>query len=247
MWLLKWIGVFFAAAIAFEFFKFYFVNSEFGLLDAPELKRSALNKVVEPKIKSLRCDTCRLIAFHFDTGFETAESRFSGDDETEELDEAEVIDIVDLVCSRRTFFGIAEIILEGQRRLLGPGLETLMLAQYNEDAEMSSDYEVNWPQRLKNHCRHLADKLGGLEVYEMWLRTSAGRPDGFEHFLCYGEGVFADCVHSMPDFEWPAGDEVSEDDDEVDEEGLETFMDVRTKVAEHAFIWDRQANAASKI
>lgn len=50
----------------------------------------------------------------------------------------------------------------------------------------------------------------------MWLRTSAGNPlAGFDMFLCYGEGVFADCVDWVPAEEkWPAGDQRDEDDDE---------------------------------
>ena len=49
---------------------------------------------------------------------------------------------------------------------------------------------------MANHCRYLStEKLQGAEIYDMWLRVSAGvGGDPFEHFLCLGEGVFADCI-----------------------------------------------------
>ena len=56
--------------------------------------------------------------------------------------------------------------------------------------------DANWAQRMANHCRYLStEKLQGAEIYDMWLRVSAGvGGDPFEHFLCLGEGVFADCI-----------------------------------------------------
>ncbi len=49
---------------------------------------------------------------------------------------------------------------------------------------------------MVNHCRYFAtDKLVDDEIYDMWLRISAGPGgDPFEQFLCFGEGVFADCL-----------------------------------------------------
>lgn len=43
----------------------------------------------------------------------------------------------------------------------------------------------------------------------MWLRTSANNPHfNFDSFLCYGEGVFADCVDWVGiDEKWPGGEE----------------------------------------
>ena len=32
-----------------------------------------------------------------------------------------------------------------------------------------------WPQRLKERCRHFKEHFNGKEIYEMWLRTSAGK------------------------------------------------------------------------
>ncbi len=81
---------------------------------------------------------------------------------------------------------------------------------------------MDWPQRVRNHCRFLAEKLEGDIIYDMWLRTSANQPDIFESFLCYGDGVFADCNEWIsPDQSWPAGDleeEEEEGDGEEEEE-----------------------------
>ena len=59
--------------------------------------------------------------------------------------------------------------------------------------------EANWAQRMANHCRYFAnEKLQGAEIYDMWLRISAGiGGDPFEYFLCHGEGVFADCLTNV--------------------------------------------------
>ena len=32
-----------------------------------------------------------------------------------------------------------------------------------------------WPRRLKTRCRFFVDHFHGKEIYEMWLRTSAGK------------------------------------------------------------------------
>ena len=59
--------------------------------------------------------------------------------------------------------------------------------------------DANWAQRMANHCRYFAtEKLQGAEIYDMWLRISAGiGGDPFEYFLCHGEGVFADCLSDV--------------------------------------------------
>ena len=74
---------------------------------------------------------------------------------------------------------------------------------------------MDWAQRLKNHCRFLAEKLKGIEIYDMWLRTSANSPEGFEQFLCFGEGIYGDCTKWLDNKEkWPAGEDVPEGDEE---------------------------------
>ncbi len=67
--------------------------------------------------------------------------------------------------------------------------------------------------------------LQGRDLYEMWLKTSVGEGHsngrGFAHFLCFGEGMFSDCVdrdrvmsnEGKPT--WPGGDDP--EDDEVEE------------------------------
>ena len=51
----------------------------------------------------------------------------------------------------------------------------------------------------------------------MWLRTSAGFSSfyGFDSFLCYGEGVFADCLREIaPEGEkWPGVVESQEEEE----------------------------------
>ncbi len=93
----------------------------------------------------------------------------------------------------------------------------------------SSSSGVDWPQRVRNHCRFLAEKLEGDIVYDMWLRTSAGPgADPFESFLCYGEGVFGDCNEWIsPGEPWPAGDGDEEDVEEEEEEEDQDDVDGR--------------------
>ena len=64
--------------------------------------------------------------------------------------------------------------------------------------------------------------LQGREVYDMWLKTSVGQGHshgrGFAEFLCFGEGMFSDCVDRdrVIDMDgkvtWPGGDEPEEDE-----------------------------------
>ena len=59
-------------------------------------------------------------------------------------------------------------------------------------------------------------------MYEMWLKTSVGaghsHGKGFTEFLCFGEGMFSDCVDRdrVIDTEgkvtWPGGDDPEEDE-----------------------------------
>ena len=59
-------------------------------------------------------------------------------------------------------------------------------------------------------------------MYEMWLKTSVGaghsHGKGFMEFLCFGEGMFSDCVDRdrVIDTEgkvtWPGGDDPEEDE-----------------------------------
>ena len=89
----------------------------------------------------------------------------------------------------------------------------------------------------------------------MWLRTSAGFSSfyGFDSFLCYGEGVFADCLREIaPEGEkWPGVVESQEeeesnqhvvvnDDDDKDEEQPPMYF----HKLEDA--WEKAANAVVK-
>ena len=65
---------------------------------------------------------------------------------------------------------------------------------------------VDWPGRVTNYCRFLADKLKGLEMYDMWLRTGHADHHQWTEFLCEGEGVFSDCLEEWGWDKWPMGD-----------------------------------------
>ena len=72
----------------------------------------------------------------------------------------------------------------------------------------------------------------------MWLRTSAGSTAGFDMFLCYGEGIYADCLEWTDVSEkWPAGDEVPEGEEDEDE--------TVALLADLAMIWDKPQSANS--
>ena len=64
--------------------------------------------------------------------------------------------------------------------------------------------------------------LQGRDVYDMWLKTSVGEGHshgrGFSEFLCFGEGMFSDCVDrdrvidTEGNVNWPGGDDPEEDE-----------------------------------
>ncbi len=69
------------------------------------------------------------------------------------------------------------VTLLGEQRLAAPGIETdyhLMYDNTMVNIEKNENRVGVWPQRLKARCRHFAENLHGKEIYEMWLRTSAG-------------------------------------------------------------------------
>jgi hypothetical protein len=123
------------------------------------------------------------------------------------------------VCSKNTFKYSIPIDLRCTERLAAPGLETLAFLQRNSESAVN---QVQWPRRMKNHCNYMIQHLHGRDVYEMWLRTSVGVSDhlgrGFETFMCFGDGVFSDCVDRDHVFDndgkirWPGGDEAGEDE-----------------------------------
>ena len=75
--------------------------------------------------------------------------------------------------------------MKTHKRLLASGIETPKIYQRLKLEEKNVDIldDVDWPLRLKNHCRYLvADRLRGKDVYEMWLRTSAASYQDFATF-----------------------------------------------------------------
>lgn len=200
----------------------------------------------DPNVKTQRCDACRLIAQRFDTAFETAESKLP--DDREELNLSEVSEIVNFVCSTRTFTTVQPFQMRDYHRLAAKGLETWNYWQkvsmiQNQDSLDESTKPVDWPQRLSNHCQYFAEKLQGLDIYDMWLRTSAGSREGYETFLCYGEAIFGDCLEWIPHHEkWPAGDEALSINGEEDSLGNmgENFQHLE----EIAMVWERPTNSA---
>ena len=127
------------------------------------------------------------------------------------------------VCSRSSFKYVFPVILREVERLAAYGLET--------DGYLPKASEVTidllWSKRLRNHCKYIADHLKGRDMYDMWLKTATGIDKKyFEHFLCFGEGVFGDCVDRDRVFgddgimSWPAGDDPAtneEDEEEVND------------------------------
>ena len=224
------------------------------VVDGRHLEEDDLYHPDQPSVKTERCDACRIIADRFDNGFRLAESRIpsiykdsKGQTESKtlhhhhperDLDEAEVSDIVRHVCARRAFSQVYPITTrKGHNRLAAPGLDTwktFSMRDANQD-----DQSPFWEQRMKNHCRFFADGLGGGEIYDMWLRVSAGPVgDPFESFLCYGEGIYSDCLQWIPyEDEWPGGDNGQEEDDQGEDDELPEMVYLRQA-------WERPSNSA---
>ena len=113
------------------------------------------------------------------------------------------------------------MILRGIDRLAASELETFSYLNLPQSASKEKS-DINWPRRLRNHCTYMMKNLQGRDVYEMWLKTSVGEGHshgrGFSEFLCFGEGMFSDCVDRdrVIDVEgntnWPGGDDPEEDE-----------------------------------
>jgi len=213
--------------------KVHFGNSESSEPDE-DFRRFPFSNV-----RSERCDACRIIARRFDSALGTADSAIQGpryedfaegkkEDvlEMRELDPAAVADIIDRVCARETFADVTpvwdnkpntEMVGDDSdndaERLTADGAE--MWEYWRRGGIRLRKSDANWAQRMANHCRYFAtEKLQGAEIYDMWLRISAGiGGDPFEYFLCHGEGVFADCLTDKDGTRWPAGDAAPEDED----------------------------------
>ena len=90
---------------------------------------------------------------------------------------------------------VEPVVVHGERRLASPGIETSYHLEDRHFVDLTSDYFANeeneddlidavqdrrtsaalWPQRLKARCRHFSEHFHGKEIYDMWLRTSAGK------------------------------------------------------------------------
>ena len=130
------------------------------------------------------------------------------------------------VCSKGTYKFVLPLILRGIERLAASELETFSYLNLPQTSNKDEENDINWPRRLRNHCTYMMKNLQGREVYDMWLKTSVGQGHshgrGFAEFLCFGEGMFSDCVDRdrVIDMDgkvtWPGGDEPEEDElDEV--------------------------------
>lgn len=219
---------------------------------ARRFERSFFADHAQPSFNSRRCDACRLIAARFDHAFEVAESkvgiRSHATDEYEELADEDVSEVVGKVCHKANYRFVVPLRVRNKDRLAASGLETIAHLSTSLSAPDDSDSpDVDWPQRLRNHCRHYVDQLKGRDVYEMWLRTSAGMANtghGFEQFMCFGEGVYGDCVeeYKISDAEgqeiWPAGDDVDEDGEEEDngEEVSEFYLADHAVFRNHPYV-----------
>ncbi len=177
----------------------------------------------DPVIKSQRCDACRLIARGLDAAFELAEVNLLNHvAKGTELDEPEVAEVVSHVCSKSRILKtkVTPIMWRGRPRLAAKGLETY--ERLYKAPSIATPTTIDWTQRIRNHCRFLAEKMEGTVVYDMWLRTSADQEDVFESFVCYGDGVFGDCNEKIEhDVPWPAGDLEEEEEEEETEDGGE--------------------------
>ena len=73
----------------------------------------------DPGIKNQRCDACRIIAFRFDVGFEIAEKHLLPQNR-HELNQAEVNEIVNRVCSKRIYL-VRKKIKEKKKKKVSSG------------------------------------------------------------------------------------------------------------------------------
>eukprot|EP00092_Neocalanus_flemingeri_P014149 GFUD01015263.1.p1 GENE.GFUD01015263.1~~GFUD01015263.1.p1 ORF type:complete len:258 (+),score=61.47 GFUD01015263.1:103-774(+) len=154
--------------------------------------------IKNPRVNHPRCDACRVIASRLDDTFREADSKI--EHLGQELSEQEVVDIVNNICTEYSFRYIELIEWEGYLRLAVPPLETW--EQRGRPA--LSGEGIHWPERMAKHCHHMADKMKGIEIYDLWLRTGHSDPAEWFEFLCEGEGVFGDCLVDIGPDSWPA-------------------------------------------
>jgi len=124
----------------------------------------------------------------------------------------------------------------------------------DEGKKRQQQQVVDWPQRLKNHCKYLVtERLYGKDVYEMWLRTSAASYSDvstFESFLCFAEYVFGDCVRSGSDpasaQTWPGGDDQDPDDNaDADPNGDDDSSAIMQDFEQHFQDWYEETHGSS--
>merc|ERR1719228_980232 len=154
--------------------------------------------IKNPRVNHPRCDACRAIASRFDVAFRDADSKI--EHLGKELSEPEVADIVSAICTEYTFRYIELIEWEGHLRLAVPPLETW---EHRGRPALSGE-GVHWPERMSKHCVFMADKMRGVEIYDLWLRTGHRDPLEWVEFMCEGEGVFGDCLEEFGPDNWPA-------------------------------------------
>ena len=153
-----------------------------------------------------------LYCFHI-TCFSNLLSLFLADEDVQEVSKQ--------ICSKGTYKFVLPVFLRGIDRLAASELETFSYLNLPQ-ASISEKSDLNWPRRLRNHCTYMMKNLQGRDMYEMWLKTSVGaghsHGKGFTEFLCFGEGMFSDCVDRdrVIDTEgrvtWPGGDDPEEDE-----------------------------------
>jgi len=181
----------------------YKSSSYSGLANANE--DQPLDEFADPSVLTRRCDACRAIANRFDLAFDLAEAALL--DNRPELDDGEAGEVASMACERRVYSEAKPMLWRGQQRLALKGLETwVRLERHPQSEELA---QVDWSQRLENHCRSLAKSHDVINVsirylsgedshvmYKMWLHSSAGRSRKFESFLCYGDerSRYGDCT-----------------------------------------------------
>jgi len=150
-------------------------------------------KIVLPLVTHPRCDACRFIALVIDTNLRAADDRLEGE---EELRLSEVESIAQDICSKHFYRDVSLNVWDGVERLSAPFLETWKVG-------VKVDTHKDWTAKVASHCRYLLDKMKGMELYDLWLRTGHRDPESWIEFLCDGEGVFGDCIMEDDGSDWP--------------------------------------------
>ena len=154
--------------------------------------------IKSPRYLHPRCDACWAIALRFDMIFRQEDSKI--EHLGQELSEAEVVDIVNNICTEHAFRYIELIECEGYTRLALPPLQTWDL----RGRPALGGEGINWPERMAKHCHYFGNNMKGIEIYDLWLRTGHRDPAEWVEFMCEGEGVFADCLGEISADSWPA-------------------------------------------